>query len=54
MLLDNREKAIELGRGAQQTANERFNIDRFKQDWINTFEAVINRASINNKIRISV
>jgi len=54
MLLDNREKAIELGRGAHQTANERFNIDRFKQDWINTFEAVIRRPSTNNQIRISV
>ncbi|MEJ7681996.1 MAG: glycosyltransferase [Segetibacter sp.] len=54
MLLDNHEKAIELGRAAQQTANERFNIERFKQDWINTFEAVIKHSAINNKIAVSV
>jgi len=54
MLLDNRDKAIELGRGAQQTANERFNIERFKQDWINIFEAVIRRTAIDNKISVPV
>lgn len=54
LLLDNRDKAIELGRGAQQTANERFNIERFKQDWINIFEAVIRRTAIDNKISVPV
>ena len=48
MLLDNPDKAAALGRGAQQTANERFNIERFKQDWLNTFAAVIRRFAINN------
>jgi glycosyltransferase involved in cell wall biosynthesis len=47
MLLDNPAKAMELGKGAQQTANERFNIERFKQDWITTFEAMAKRSSEN-------
>ena len=42
-LLDNPEKAKELGKGAQQTANERFNIERFKQDWIETFAIMFKR-----------
>lgn len=54
LLLDNKEKAAELGKGAQQTANEKFNIERFKQDWMNTFEAVINRSAINNKSTFSL
>jgi glycosyltransferase involved in cell wall biosynthesis len=47
MLLDNPDKAMELGRGAQAYANERFNIERFKQDWLNTFDKVITSASKN-------
>lgn len=47
MLLDNPDKAKSLGRGAQQTANEKFNIERFKADWLNIFEAEIKRASAN-------
>ncbi|MCW3110363.1 MAG: glycosyl transferase group 1, partial [Segetibacter sp.] len=47
MLLDNPGKARELGRGAQQAANERFNIERFKRDWLNTFETEVKRASAN-------
>ena len=47
MLLDNPDKAAELGRGARQTANERFNIERFKQDWLNTFATVTRRFAIN-------
>lgn len=54
MLLDNPEKANELGRGAQQTANKRFNIERFTRDWIDTFEAVIKGSVINRKIAVSV
>jgi glycosyltransferase involved in cell wall biosynthesis len=51
MLLDHPEKAMELGQGAQQTANERFNIERFKQDWLHTFKKEIDRASANkNKL----
>jgi glycosyltransferase involved in cell wall biosynthesis len=41
MLLANPEKAMELSKGAQQTAIEKFNIKRFKQDWLNTLKAVV-------------
>jgi hypothetical protein len=44
-LLDNPGKAMELGRGAQQTALERFNIERFKQDWLKTFAAIVRRST---------
>jgi glycosyltransferase involved in cell wall biosynthesis len=54
LLLENQEKAAELGRGAQQTANERFNIGRFKMDWMNTFEAVIKGFAVNNKSKVAV
>ena len=50
MLLDNREKAMELGRGAQQAANERFNIERFKQDWLDTFTNEISSSTTSNKL----
>ncbi len=40
MLLQDKEKAKELGEGARQTALKRFNIDRFTTDWLNTFESV--------------
>jgi glycosyltransferase involved in cell wall biosynthesis len=40
MLLENPKKAKELGHGAKQTANEKFNIDRFKKDWHRTFQQV--------------
>ena len=50
MLLDNPEKAMELGQGAKQTANERFNIERFKQDWLNTLEFEVKRASSKNGV----
>ncbi len=53
MLLDNKEKAAELGKGAQQSASEKFDIERFKRDWIDTFEGVINRSAINIKTEIS-
>ena len=47
MLLDNPQKAAELGKGAQTYANERFNIERFKQDWLDTFDKMIDRTSSN-------
>jgi glycosyltransferase involved in cell wall biosynthesis len=53
MLLDNQQKAIELGRGARQTANERFNIERFKTDWINAFETVVKNSGAKNKIAVN-
>lgn len=45
MLLANPEKARELGEGARATAVEKFNIERFKEDWHNTFEYAIERVS---------
>jgi len=49
-LLDNPEKAKLLGQGAMATANERFDIERFKHDWISTFKQMVQRntASINS------
>jgi glycosyltransferase involved in cell wall biosynthesis len=40
MLLKNPEKAMELGRGAKEMAIEKFNIERFKKDWLQTFEGM--------------
>ena len=51
MLLENRDKAMQLGQGAQQTANERFNIERFKQDWMDTFTSVV-RCAVDNKVAV--
>ncbi len=50
MLLDNPGKAMELGRGAKQTAKERFNIERFKHDWIDTFAAAVAGSAIKNAV----
>lgn len=44
-LLDNPDKAMELSKGARQTANEKFNIERFKLDWVTTLEAMSKRSS---------
>lgn len=41
ILLNNREKAVEMGKLGQATANERFNIQRFTRDWENVFRSVI-------------
>jgi glycosyltransferase involved in cell wall biosynthesis len=43
MLLDNPEKAMQLSEGARETANEKFNIERFKKEWQQTFEAMVRR-----------
>jgi len=40
MLLNDLEKAKELGKGAKETAMEKFNIERFTNDWLETFSAV--------------
>jgi hypothetical protein len=45
MLLNDPAKAMELSRGAQQTANEKFSIERFKNDWLRTLKAVVKRRS---------
>jgi glycosyltransferase involved in cell wall biosynthesis len=40
MLLEDPAKAKELGEGAKATALEKFNIKRFKEDWLQTFTTV--------------
>jgi glycosyltransferase involved in cell wall biosynthesis len=40
ILLNDLEKAKELGKGAKETAMEKFNIERFTNDWLETFSAV--------------
>jgi glycosyltransferase involved in cell wall biosynthesis len=45
MLLNNPEKALQLGRGARETALEKFNIERFKHDWQATFQSMVQRSA---------
>jgi hypothetical protein len=53
-LLDNPEKAKRLGQGAMQTANEKFNIERFKKDWITTFGTMAQRhITSNNALKVA-
>jgi hypothetical protein len=52
--LDNPQKAMELGKGAQEYANQRFNIERFKQNWIDTFHSVVNKFTSSTIQNISV
>lgn len=40
MLLNDHGRAKELGEGAKETARGKFNIERFKKDWLETFTAV--------------
>jgi len=40
MLLEDHQKAIELGKGAKETALQKFNIQRFTQDWLQAFKTV--------------
>jgi glycosyltransferase involved in cell wall biosynthesis len=44
LLLSDPEKARQLGMGAKATAEQRFNINRFSNDWIKTFQFAIQRA----------
>ncbi|MBC8033029.1 MAG: glycosyltransferase family 4 protein [Chitinophagaceae bacterium] len=39
-LLDDRDEAARLGEGAMKTAYEKFNIERFKQDWLSIFKTM--------------
>jgi glycosyltransferase involved in cell wall biosynthesis len=48
MLLLNPKKAMELGQRAQETAMEKFNIDRFKKEWIETFSDMVKRRADSN------
>lgn len=40
MLLEDYQKAKELGKGAKETALQKFNIKRFTEDWLQTFTTV--------------
>lgn len=48
LLLVNQERAKQLGQGARETALAKFNIDRFKNDWMQTIEYVVKKNSIND------
>jgi glycosyltransferase involved in cell wall biosynthesis len=52
-LLDDPIKAFGLGKGAKATAERRFNIQRFAQDWISTFQHVMQNQT-SNKLRLEV
>lgn len=45
LLLTDREHALELGHNAKQYALNRFGIERFKKDWLSTFEEVVQKAT---------
>lgn len=45
MLLNDPEKALILSKGAHQTAREKFNIERFRQDWLTTFHSVSRKSA---------
>jgi hypothetical protein len=49
ILLEDREKAKELGRGAKETALQKFNIQRFTEDWLQTFRTAVKEKSRENK-----
>lgn len=46
LLLRDPEKARVLGEGARETAMKKFNIDRFKEEWLRTFEYVTGKKSL--------
>src|SRR6185312_3248063 len=51
MLLNDRDKAKKLGEGAKETAFEKFNTERFKRDWLETFNTVIKQKnSFSNQL----
>jgi glycosyltransferase involved in cell wall biosynthesis len=47
LLLQDPDKARQLGKGAKATAQQRFHINRFSQDWIRLFERVTQGQSIH-------
>lgn len=53
LLLNDRAKAEDISRAARKYANERFNINRFKSDWENTFQLII-ADSISKKTVLKV
>jgi glycosyltransferase involved in cell wall biosynthesis len=53
MLLNDPIKAYELGKGAKAVAEKRFNIQRFAQDWLSTFQHLVQNQT-SNKLRLEV
>ena len=53
MLLEDPIKAYELGKGAKSTAEKKFNIQRFAQDWLSTFQHLVQNQT-SNKLRLEV
>jgi len=49
LLLNDAELAKKLGKGAKESAIEKFNIERFTNDWLRTFDSVIKNKSIISK-----
>lgn len=45
LLIENKEKAIQIGAAGQATAREKFNITRFTSDWKRVFDSVIKKKS---------
>src|SRR5690242_5451972 len=43
LLLNDHEKAKQLSVGAKQIAKEKFNLERFKKDWLQTFNEVVKK-----------
>lgn len=54
LLLQNHQKAKELGNGARETALQRFNMERFTQDWLKTFEMVIKVKDFNHSKEMGI
>ncbi|MDB5013566.1 MAG: glycosyltransferase [Daejeonella sp.] len=46
-LLDNKQKAISLGKGGRQTALDRYHINRFTAQWEETFKQVISASNFS-------
>ncbi|MBO9683844.1 MAG: glycosyltransferase family 4 protein [Flavisolibacter sp.] len=53
LLLNNKELAVQLGAEGKRTAQERFNIKRFAQEWEELFEKAIHKQSQGRKQIIS-
>jgi len=52
LLLDNPHLAKELGMSAKETAERKFNISRFAQDWLNAFNLIIAQNNRGSSITI--
>jgi glycosyltransferase involved in cell wall biosynthesis len=50
VLLNNPVRAQELSDGARKTALNKFNIERFKKDWLKVFQAAVNKTNVTSQI----